>query len=357
MRPKDQPNPAPMMSEKKRPFQSKSRLFGLFLIGLAVLIAWFLIVGFAGWRSGETIRDARISEAMSEQVARQKELAQTNFSEGNYQLALLRLNWVIEQTPNDAEALSLKQNVENSMLILFTPTPTPEATLRPTQTPLPTPTPGLISSPSDELQRIRRLMATKDWETAVSAITKFQREFPSYERQETDTFLYDAYLELALDMINSEDVERGMYYLAQAHQLGDLSQDMLDYETWAELYLQGLSFYGANWDAASYYFRDLCLAAPFYQNSCSRLQEVLVNFGDQQGVAQEWCPAQELYREAAQYDFVPGLDDKLSQAQEMCLAATPTPEAPTIDELDELTPTPGVIDSFVFSTPTPTPVP
>ena len=351
MRPDEQPNPPPMTSESKRPFLSKRRLVGVSLITFVLLIGWFLGVAYFGWQRGEKVREERVSEALSEQVSRQKELAQSNISEGNYELALLRLNWVIDQYPADADALSLKSEAENGLLVLFTPTPSPAATVVATLTPLPTPTAGPISSPNDELQRIRRLMATKEWQAAISAISKFQLEFPNYERQETDTFLHEAYLELSLDMLNGEDVETGMYYLAQAANLRALSQSMIDYETWAELYLQGVSFYGANWDASAYYFRDLCLAAPFYQNSCTRLQEVLILFGDQQSSAQEWCPAQELYLEASQYDFVPTLNDKLSQAQEMCSLATPTPEIPT----PELTPTDETVDSFSFATPTPPP--
>lgn len=357
MRPEDQPNTPIVTPEKKRPLRSKRRAFGLFLIIFALLLGWFLIVALMGWQSGQRIKTERETEALTSQITRQKELAQANISEGNYELALLRVNWVIEQSPSDAEALNLKQEAESGLLVLFTPTPTVPATAEPTSTPLPTPTAGPISSPGDELQRIRRLMATKDWEAAIISARKFQREFPNFERQETDSILYEAYLEMAIDLLDGEDVESGMYYLAQASQLGDLSQSMLDYETWAELYLQGVSFYGANWDASAYYFRDLCLAAPFFQNSCARLQEVLIEYGDQQVSLQEWCPAMELYEEASLYEFEPTLSDKLMQAQEMCASATPTPDLLTPEATVDATSTGDAAGSLRFETPTATPQP
>ncbi|MEM7332135.1 MAG: hypothetical protein AAF490_08585 [Chloroflexota bacterium] len=350
MRPNDQPNTTAESVPQQRPFPSKWRIAGLLIIGLVVLIIWFLGVAYFGWQRGEALREESETQAITEQIARQKELAAGNINEGNYELALLRLDWVIEQDAGDQAALALKSDAENGLLVLFTPTPTAVATAVPTSTPLPTPTVGPISSPNDELQRIRRLVATKEWQAAVSAITKFQLEFPSYERQETDTYLYDAYLEIAVDMLNGDDVEAGMYYLDLAATLGDLSQTMIDYETWAELYLQGVAFYGANWDASAYYFRDLCLAAPFYQNSCTRLQEVLISYGDDRASVQEWCPALDLYTEANRYDFVPDLNQKLETAQEMCALATPTPEIPT----PELTVTADAVDSFGFETPVPT---
>ncbi len=171
-------------------------------------------------------------------------------------------------------------------------------------------------------------MATKFWEEALPALAAFQQQFPSYEREETDQMLYDAYMNYGLDLVRGEDVELGMYYLAQAQKLGDLPQAAKDYQTWARLYTQGISFYGVNWDTSAYYFRDLCLAAPFYQSSCERLFTALVSLGDQYAFAQDWCPAQALYQEASQLQNPGELSTKRTQAQENCLLATPTPSEP-----------------------------
>lgn len=354
MRQADTQNKTPQTGETERPFLSVRRIAGFILLATALLIAWFLLIGFLGWQRGERLREVNELNALTQQIERQKELAAANIAEGQYALATSRLDWILEQDPGDSVALSLKADVDRSLAALFTPTPTPRFTPTPEPTSEPTPTPGAISSPEEELQRIRRLMALKEWETAVLSLHTFQAEFPSYQRQETDRFLYDAYIELALDNLNGNNIELGMFYLNRAATLGDISQEMRDYETWAELYLQGIAFYGANWDAAAYYFRDLCLAAPFFQNSCGRYQDVLVAYGDLQGDGMEWCPAAELYQEATAYDFVPGLNEKLTQANEMCALATPTPETPDLDLSGTPTPSEGdTVGSFIFETPTP----
>lgn len=364
MRPDNTPNSPSSVPQEKRPLSTPRRIIGYVLLSAALLIAWFLLIGFLGWQRGEQLRTENQQVALTEQIDRQKELAATNISDGQYDLATSRLEWVLEQNPNDTQATALLADVDSALADLYTPTPTPRFTPTPEPTREPTPTPGAISSPEDELQRIRRLMALKDWETAVPALYTFQISFPSYERQQTDQFLYNAYVELARDNIDGQNIELGLYYLNQAAVLGDLSQELRDYETWAELYLQGMAFYGANWDASAYYFRDLCLAAPFYQDACSRLQDALVAFGDQQAVAQEWCPAAELYQEASAYEFVPNLTEKLNQAVEMCALATPTPDGAAPDAPLDGTPTPETtpedgenVDSFTFQTPTPTAVP
>lgn len=356
IRPSDPPKSTGLNPKKEQPVRSKKRLAGLTLIVFSLLLGWFLLIGFMGWAQGERQREAGQAQALETQKERQIELAQLNIDDSNFELALLRLTWVLEQDPQDRQALSLKKEAEEEMASLLPPLSTPEETATPVPTSLPTPTSGPISSPDDELQRIRRLMAMKDWRNGITAVTNFQFEFPNYERQETDQFLYNAYRELAIDLINGEAVEEGMYYLSLAAQLGDLSQTDIDYETWSELYLQGMAFYGANWDASAYYFRDLCLAAPFFHDSCNTLQEVLILYGEQHVVAQEWCPAEALFLEASQYNFVPELDEKLRQAQEMCLLATPTPTE-TSPEGTPSTPTGEVVNSLSFSTPTPTPVP
>lgn len=302
-----------------------------------------------GWQSGQrALQDKQFA-----QLDRQITLAQENIDQGNYQLALTRLNWVLERDANHAQAQTLRDQALAGIGATPEPTPVTAVTVTPEPTRLPTATPGAIGSPSEELLRIQRLVATKFWEEALPALLAFQQQFPSFEREETDQLLYDVYLNYGLDSIEGEQVEVGMYYLAQAQQLGDLPQYVKDYQTWAELYTQGISFYGVNWEASAYYFRDLCLAAPFYQSSCEQLFTVLVSLGDQYAVAQDWCPAQQLYIEAGSYQTTAVLNQKRIEAEENCALATPTPSEP-ITNTETLSETQPFVGS-PFLTPTETP--
>ena len=303
------------------------RLMGLLLIMFSVLVGWFLLVAFLGWQSGQQ----QLQDKQFAQLDRQIALAETDIAQANYRLALTRLEWVLERDPDSAKAHTLQEQALVGLGTTPEPTPVTAVTVTPAATRLPTATPGSIGSPNDELLRIRRLVATKFWEEALPALLAFQQQFPSFEREETDQLLYDAYLNYGLDLLEGEQVELGMYYLAQAQQLGDLPQDVIDYQTWAELYTQGISFYGVNWEASAYYFRDLCLAAPFYKSSCEQLFTVLVSLADQYAAAQDWCPAQLLYEEASRHQTTTALVEKRTQAQENCLLATPTPSEPITD--------------------------
>lgn len=339
------------MPSPQRPSRRVMRGVGVLLIILSFSAAWLLVVGYLGWQSGQQLREQQQAEALSDLISRQISLAENDVSQGSYTLARRRLTWVLEQDPTNAAAQTLLEQVETELATTLSPTPLAvgNATAVPAD---PTATPGPIDNPEDEIQRIRRLIALKNWEEALPAVLAFQRAYPEYERRETDQHLYDVYINLGLDLLEGDDVELGMYYLAQAKQLGDLPQTVRDYQTWAELYLQGISFFGANYDAAAYYFRELCLSAPFYQNACDRLIESLIALGDQYAGAQDWCPAQQAYREALTQGGNGNLNDKLDQAEEGCQNATPTPLAPT----NGITETETITNSFQLIDPTPLPM-
>ncbi len=347
----------------KRPSRSRkaARGIGLMLIVISILLGWYLLIGYLGWQSGQTaLIEAREAE-IGAQLSRQTILARENIAQGSYNLALRRLDYVLEHDPQNLEAQALQQQAETELAALTAPSlPEAPAVSPPTVTPLPlpSPTPGLISDPEAELERLRQLTTSGSWADALPALIAFQRQFPSYERLDTDRLLYDVYVNYGLALLEGSQAELGLFYLEQAEKLGDLSQEVLDYRLWAELYLQGIAFYGVNWGVTTYYFRELCVAAPFYQSACDRLHESLINYGDQYAGGLDFCPAQELYQEALGYGRSQALVEKINQAGEACLLATPTPTAPITGTLPITGTTPltstNALPGSSFIMPTPT---
>ena len=301
------------------------RLVGGIFVGIALVLGVYLLVGYFGWQSGQQLLLENQQTQLREQLEKQVDLAQGDIERESYALAIRRLEWVLERSPNFAEAQTLLLKAQIALSDVLTPEIPP--TVAPT--PAPTPTPGVISDPADELDRISQLIKTEQWSEAISALTSFQLQFPNHERQQTNKYLYDANIGLGMSLIEGEQAELGLFYLTQARQLGDLPQEVEDYRIWAELYLQGIAYYGVNWGVALGFFYDLCAAAPFYQSSCDLLYESLVSYGDQYAYIEDWCPAEELYREARLYDSDESLNQKLGEAREGCLTATPTPSVLT----------------------------
>ncbi len=292
---------------------------------LAFLLAFYgLVAGLALSRGNSRRLETQLT-TQAGQLSRQIELAQDDYNKGNYSLALTRLDWVLEQDPAYPGAAALRQQIQ-SVLTQQNATATP--TLTPSPVPTVTPTALPIGNPDAEFEEIEELIQEEAWQEVVNRLVPFQTQFPNYERDETDRLLYDAYIRLGLELIYEEQVELGIFYLEQAETLGNLPLEVQDQRGWAELYVSGIAFYQVNWDVSAYYFRQLCAAAPFFHDACGKFYTSLVAFGDQFAAALDWCPAETAYREAIGYGNTQTLRDKLNNAVEGCLQATPTPSAP-----------------------------
>jgi tetratricopeptide (TPR) repeat protein len=303
------------------------RGLAFFLLVAAVLAILYGGVAYAAWQRGQTIRAERVQTDLQEQLQKQMVLAESDMAAGNYALAVRRLEWVLGHDAGYTDAQGLRDDAYQSLNRLLTPAATAVIAAMPATATPPfqaTPSPA-ENDASAALAAVRSLLQEEAWENAIDALINFQGRFPNYARRETDQMLYDTYVYYGVELLYSEQVELGLHYLERAERLGDLQESVGDQRVWAKLYLQGIGFYGVNWAASVFYFRDLCLAAPFFHNACDRLREALVAYGDQYAAAHDWCPAVPLYTEAVQHSRDPLLSEKLGQAREGCLAATPTP--------------------------------
>lgn len=308
------------------------RILGIILVAVALLLGTYTLVAYLGWQSGQSLREQRLEQERAQELNEQMARARQEIGDGNFRLAQRRLEWVLEQEPGHAEAQELLEQARGSMSGTRRPdagqsAANPGATATATVTT----TVGNNQEESEQARTLRRLQQSVEqeaWEEALSAIITFQNQFPEYERQETDRLLYNAYIGQGVELLYGEQVELGLYYLSQAGTLGNLPQDVLDQKQWAELYLAGIGYYGVNWDVSLFYFRDLCAAAPFFHDSCQKLYESAVAFGDQYAFQQEWCPAEQLYAEAYRVNDTNAVSEKLNQARESCAQATPTASPP-----------------------------
>ena len=306
-------------SEHRQP-RMGVRLLGLALIVFSIVVATYLVVAFFAFESGRALRVEQETTSRVEQIDHQIILARDDVAQGSNNLALTRLEWVIAQDPANAEAIALRDQI---ITAAAEPTPSPTE-----ETVAAEPESEAITTISDEealpeLRTIRRLVAGEQWEDALSSLLAFRQQYPDYERAETDQLLYDTYVALGLEYVNGDKIELGLNYFSQAERLGNLPQEALDYRIWADLYFQGVAYSGVNWDIAAGYWRDLCAAAPFFKDSCNRLDTALEGYGDQLAYLMDWCPAISVYQEAWNRRPSEMLENKIAQARAGCATATP----------------------------------
>jgi tetratricopeptide (TPR) repeat protein len=297
------------------------QILGIVLISVALLLALYGTVAYVAWQRGETLRVEDERRFLEEEVNKQMTLARDDVDSGNYQLAIIRLGWILEQRPDYPDALALQELALAAQNSEATPSPTPAlAIAAPTATPL-----FIGPDPAGPYAELEELVADQRWQSAVQAINTFQAQFPDYERRETDAMLHAAYINYGLELVKGDQVELGLFYLSQAEKLGDLPTEVEDYRSWGELYLLGIGYYAVDWSAMIFYFRGLCAAAPFFQDACVKFRGALLAYADQYTTSQEWCPAEELYSEAYQLERDESVAEQLSEARLQCLEATPTP--------------------------------
>jgi hypothetical protein len=305
------------------------RVIGVILIAMALLLGLYTSIAYFAWQSGTSLRAEELQQEREQEIGIQLQRAEEDIAAENFRLALRRVDWVLEQDPQREEAQRLREEAEAALTGSNTPQPTATASPDSAATRSITTTTGEDPEAASAFRQLERLVEDEAWADAITAVTAFQSEYPSFRRRETDELLFTAYVSQGVDLLYGEQVELGIYYLDQARKLGDLPQEVRDQEQWAELYLSGIGYYGVNWDVALFYFRDLCAAAPFFQDACDLLHEALIAYGDQYVVQQDWCPASSLFQEAYRLDDTTDLAQKLGNAREACAAATPTPE-PTL---------------------------
>ena len=191
---------------------SMTRILGLILIVAAAVVALYIVVAVLAWQSGQSIRSEREDNQLAEQLDRQVSLAQNDISQGSYNLALRRLEWILDRDPENADAQAIKQQAEAALKTALTPEAPPTAT-----PPLePSPTPGRLGEPDVEFERLQRMDEQERWQELLESTLVFQQQYPDYERLETDRFLYNSYVNLGLQYIQGDAIELGINYFSQA---------------------------------------------------------------------------------------------------------------------------------------------
>ena len=331
-------------------FRSFFRVGGYVLAAIAFLVVFYAAIVMAGLWFGSRANDERAIADFATKNARQLELAEVDIENGEFELALDRLEYLETRIPGDNSVAALAATLTaNAATIeptrpLPTPVimrsgeepvateeipPTPEATETPQ--PLPTRAPTRIATvehPEDikrKLVDIEESLDNERWEDAISNLIAFQLDHPDYERFYTDSLLFNAYNGAGFEFTNSNRVSLGINYFEQAEKLGELPEDAVSQLYFSRVYLAAMSFYGVDWPRSVNRLEEICSIAPLFQDSCSTLFNARVAWGDQLSIAEEHCLALEQYTLALRVGTSRDVSQKMSTAEWKCRSATPTP--------------------------------
>ena len=327
---------------------NRPRRWPWFLLGFLLIVIFGAGGSYLGYLSAVKLRQTAQAEQVVTQATELFMLGLQSQQKGEFTLARRYFESVIALDPKFPGATDKLTEVLVAMMATETPTPQPTPTLI-----LPTPTPDMRTQ-EEIFNSARQLFANQDWDNLLLTIDSLRSVDPGYHSIDIDGMLYVALRFRGIRKIYQEaNLEGGIYDLALAERYAPLDGDALGARTWARLYLNGVSFWGADWArvVASFeqiypYFPNLRdstgkTAVERYREASLKQAEALVASGDA-------CGAMDYYGKVLAVAPNAEIEATATAVDLICHPPTETP-APT--ESPTITPTLEVIP--VETTPVP----
>jgi tetratricopeptide (TPR) repeat protein len=227
----------------------------------------------------------------------QFQLASQDILAGNYSLAVERLDEVLKNEPDFPGAADLREQA----LAALNATPTPF----PTKTPVPSPTPD---APRAEqlLAKARQQFADKQYEEMVRTLLTLKVEIPDYHPERVDGLIWAALRYHGVDLIKSNNLAEGMYYLDLAAMYAPLDKEALDQIDSARYFLnvyQSAYFYRTkDIEVSLGFFRTAVSLRPSYtEKLVPDFVDMIIRNADEL-VHTNACAAWDMYNEALEWD-------------------------------------------------------
>ncbi len=296
---------------------------------LAVSILIFSLV--LGVRAGQ--QQVEIQRRQQIGIALQRA---TDFqAEGNLQSALDEYQKILILDPSNELA---RQGIEDLLALArsgqasaMLPTATPGAAA--TASPLSSPTapPAATMTPTSALANYwataQSAARAGRWQEVLTNLLLIQQTDPTFHAAEVTDQLVTAYVNLALEKDNADNLEEALALYEKALALKPTAEDIARERDLIEQYLDILAYTGVDWPIVIRKLQALYALEPDYRDVEQRLQEAHIAYADQLAAEEAWCMAQDEYNQAISVVSAPEIVARRDAAQTQCqLAAGATPD-------------------------------
>lgn len=320
--------------KKNKFFERRSSWY---FLGILVVVLVLLIGALLGIPRGI---DARVSLAETQaapKIQSQLDNARLDIEEGRYEVALDRLDWILEEMSAYLSAEELAEVGELYSQTLLRISTYRTATAQPSQTPtaLPyTPTPDLRGE-EELFSTAQRLIAEESWDEAVKTLESLRQKNIDFRPVQVDGMLYVALRNRGLDKILAQgNLEPGIYDLTLAERFAPLDSTAEGIRTWTRLYLTGASYWDVDWGQVIYYFEQVYPQLPYLRDatnmtSTERFRIALIKYGTQLANSGEVCEALEYFQRALEIASDPEVQPTVQWVFEECeRESQPEPQEP-----------------------------
>lgn len=308
------------------------RRLPLFVIGICLVGLLLLVIGGAiwgGYKAGLNQRQSEWQATVTADLKNQYDLGLADLAAGRYELANKRFEYILSLDPNYPGAA--EKLIQTKVNLQITPTVTPLPLPTAVATPLVT-TPQ--ENPGSILALAQQSQAAKNWDDVILKLTQVRALDPNYEAAQVDQMLFAALRNRGVARIDAKDLEEGIFDLNQAEALGKLDQDAKSRRLWARYYLDGMSYWGLNWQKTVELLGELHSFAPYFHDTAAKLHEAQLSYAAQLTTAGNYCEAAKQYADAQALSPAQAIADKLAAVQAKCVAT------PAAGSVPALTPTP-----------------
>jgi len=282
-----------------------------FAIVLLIGVLWLVVATAWGIYQGNQQRLSYERERAALHYQRGIEFMNT----GQIELAQVEFEFALTLQPDYPEAIAALERLQQ-----LQQTPTPQPTATPTASPVPTPT----ATPEQEnplaslFEEATTAYQAADWEQAIRLLESIQIQDPTYHRDDVRRMLFEAYRAHGMALVAENRFEEGLRMLDRALILSPEAQDVREQRELAALYVDGLTYWRADWQQAIARFQKLYERAPDYRDVRQRLADAYAGYAEKLGDRGNWCAAVERYNKSLEIVDAAAVRASRDQASELC---------------------------------------
>jgi TolB protein len=188
----------------------------------------------------------------------------------------------------------------------------------PVQTPAQTPETPVRAVVAGYWDAAQKAAKAGRWQEVLKNLRLVRDTDPAYQTQAVTAQLFDAYINLALEKDNADDLEQALQLYDEALRLQPNALDIQRERDLIATYLDVLTYSDADWPRAIELLKDLYADEPDYRDVEDRLQEAHTIYGDQLAATEDWCAAADEYAAGLLVAASPILGQKQIAAQTQC---------------------------------------
>jgi hypothetical protein len=348
--------------EGEEPKKAKEKFFarrsGWIISAISLMIVILILAAVTGVARGINDRVSLAETQAAPRIQSQLDGARQDIEEGRYEVALSRLNWILEEMTDflSKEELAEVGELYSQTLVLISQIGTP--TQRPTPTPIEpvnTPTPDLRGE-QEMFDNAQQYISDRAWNDVILTLAALRQKDLTYRTVQVDGMLYIALRNRGIEKILVEgSLEPGIYDLTLAERFAPLDGRAEGIRTWTRLYLTGASYWEVNWEQVVFYFEQVYPFVPnlrdgTFMTATERFRLGALEYAKELTKNGDYCLAQEYFEKSLSISGNPEIQPTAQWVGEVCAAGEEGLQpSPTI--IIQPTPTPG---TGLEPTPTPT---